>query len=130
MLYRLFTRNIMHVEIWDTMEIGTGLVLWHGAHGSVVNPYVRIGKNFSLRQNTTIGSSSFSDPTKCPVIGDNVQVGPNCTILGKITIGDNAMIGGGSVVITDVPANAIVAGNPVKIIRILNKIKGENTSAN
>lgn len=118
--YRLFSRNIMHIEIWDTMQIGSGLILWHGAHGSVINPNTIIGKNFNLRQNTTIGSSSFSDDTLCPIIGDNVQVGPNCTILGKIAIGDNAMIGGGSVVVKDVPSNAVVVGNPARVIKILD----------
>lgn len=124
LLYRIFSRNIMHVEIWDTTSIGSGLVLWHGAHGSVINPNTKIGENFNLRQNTTIGSSSFTDSSLCPNIGDNVQVGPNCTILGKISIGNNAVIGGGSVVVKDVPANAVVAGNPVKIIRVLNNANG------
>lgn len=118
LLYRIFSRNIMHVEIWDTTSIGSGLVLWHGAHGSVINPNTKIGRNFNLRQNTTIGSASFTDASLCPTIGDNVQVGPNCTILGRITIGDNAVIGGGSVVVKDVPANAVVAGNPARVIRI------------
>lgn len=118
LFYRLLSRNIMHVEIWDTMELGQGLKLWHGAHGSVINPYTRIGINFSLRQNTTIGSSSFNDDTLCPVIGNNVEVGPNCTILGQIQIGDNVKIGGGSVVVKDVPEGAVVAGNPAKIIKM------------
>lgn len=120
--YRIFSRNIMHVEIWDTMTVGDGLILWHGAHGSVINPNTVIGRNFNLRQCTTIGSSSFTDSSLCPTIGDNVQVGPNCTILGKITIGDNAVIGGGSVVVKDVPANAVVAGNPARIIKVLSDV--------
>lgn len=122
--YRLFSRNIMHVEIWDTMKVGDGLILWHGAHGSVINPNTTIGENFNLRQCTTIGSSSFTDSSLCPTIGNNVQVGPNCTILGKITIGDNAVIGGGSVVVKDVPANVVVAGNPAKIIKMLTNVIG------
>lgn len=50
-------------------------------------------------------------------IGDNVWLGGHCTILPGITIGNNAIIGAGSVVTHDVPANAVVAGNPAQIIK-------------
>ena len=49
------------------------------------------------------------------------SIGSNATILSGITIGEGALIGAGSVVVKDVPANAVVAGNPAKIIR---KTKG------
>jgi serine acetyltransferase len=120
LFYRIFSRNILHVEIWDSMEIGEGFVIWHGAQGSVINPYVKIGGNVSLRQNTTIGSSSFTVAKLAPQIGNNVQIGPNCVIVGKITIGNNVQIGAGAVVVNDIPDNTIVAGNPAKIIRIKN----------
>lgn len=109
----------MHLEIWDTMQIGSGFVIYHGAHGSVINPNVIIGKNVNLRQNTTIGSGSFTNSLKCPIIGDNVEIGPNVVILGNISIGDNSQIGGGAVVVNDVPTNVIVAGNPAKIIKAI-----------
>jgi acetyltransferase-like isoleucine patch superfamily enzyme len=48
-------------------------------------------------------------------------IGSNSTILGNVTIGENALIGAGSVVTKDVPANAIVAGNPARILRIRDK---------
>lgn len=116
LIYRLYSRNFLHVEIWDTMQIGSGFVIYHGAHGSVINPNVVIGKNVTLRQNTTIGSGSFYNSDKCPVIGNNVEIGPNVVILGDITIHDNVKIGGGSVVIHDILKNRIVAGNPAKLI--------------
>ena len=50
------------------------------------------------------------------------SIGSGSTILAKVTIGENAIVGAGSVVTKDVPANAIVAGNPARILR---KIKGE-----
>jgi acetyltransferase-like isoleucine patch superfamily enzyme len=49
------------------------------------------------------------------------SLGSNATILGNITVGANALIGAGSVVTRDVPENAIVAGNPARIVRM----KGE-----
>ena len=48
------------------------------------------------------------------------SIGANTTILAGITIGKSAMIGAGSVVVNDVPENAVVVGNPAKIIRYLN----------
>jgi len=47
------------------------------------------------------------------------SIGSGATILSKVTIGENAIVGAGSVVTRDVPANAIVAGNPAKILRVL-----------
>lgn len=51
-------------------------------------------------------------------IGNNVWIGGRVTLLKGVTIGDNAVIGAGSVVTKDVPENAIVGGNPAKLIRL------------
>ncbi|MFB3887066.1 MAG: acyltransferase [Thermodesulfobacteriota bacterium] len=48
------------------------------------------------------------------------SIGSNCTILGHVTIGENAIVGAGSVVTRDVPPNAIVAGNPARLIRTID----------
>ena len=52
-------------------------------------------------------------------VGSNVWFGGNVTVLSGVTIGDNSVVGAGSVVTKDVPANVIVAGNPAKIIKYL-----------
>ena len=58
--------------------------------------------------------------TGAPItIGDGVWIGGSSIILAGVTIGDNAVIGAGSVVTRDVPKNAVVAGNPAKIIRYI-----------
>ena len=76
-----------------------------------------IGKNFSCRQCTTIGNKRDGDGTaNCPIIGDNVTLGANVCIIGPITIGNNVVVGAGSVVVKDVPDNVVVAGNPARII--------------
>lgn len=52
-------------------------------------------------------------------LGKNVWLGGGCTILSGVTIGDNSVIGAGSVVTKDIPANVIAAGNPARVIREL-----------
>lgn len=54
------------------------------------------------------------------VLGRNVWVGANCTILQGVTIGDNAVIAAGAVVTKDVPANVVVGGVPAKIIKTIS----------
>ena len=56
----------------------------------------------------------YTDPVK---IGNNCWIGANAVICPGVTIGDNSVIGAGSVVIHDVPANTVAAGNPCRIIR-------------
>src|SRR5262249_16782936 len=55
------------------------------------------------------------------VVRRGASIGSGSTVLSKITIGENAIVGAGSVVTKDVPANAIVAGNPAKVLRFLEK---------
>jgi acetyltransferase-like isoleucine patch superfamily enzyme len=54
-------------------------------------------------------------------IGNNVSIGSNATILGNITVGDNSLIGAGSVVTTDIPEKQIWAGNPARMIRVIDE---------
>ena len=53
-------------------------------------------------------------------IGDNVWFGGNCVVLPGVTIGNNVVVGAGSVVTKDVPDDAVIAGNPAKIIKYVN----------
>lgn len=73
-----------------------------------------IGKNVQIRQCTTIGITNKG----CPTIGDNVIIGANAVIIGKVTIGDNCTIGAGSVVTKSVDPNCVVAGNPARVIGV------------
>ncbi len=55
------------------------------------------------------------------VVKKGASIGSGATILSKITIGENAIVGAGSVVTKDVPPNVIVAGNPAKILRAVDR---------
>lgn len=80
----------------------------------------RIGENFVVRNSTTIGNINNNNDLR-PIIGDNVELGANVVVIGKITIGNNVTIGAGTIINKDVPDNAIVVGNPMRIVRFKNK---------
>lgn len=87
----------------------------------IVKDNVMFGPNVSIYaaghpidKDTRNAGLEFGKPI---TIGNNVWVGGNCIILPGVTIGDNSVIGAGSVVTKDVPENVIVAGNPAKVIK-------------
>lgn len=97
--------------------IGGGVYLAH-PFSTEINAK-SIGRNFSCRHLTTIGNKRDGDNDKRPIIGDNVNLGVNVTIIGDVHIGNNVVIGAGSVVVKNVPDNCVIAGNPAKIIKLL-----------
>lgn len=91
------------VEIMLGADIGIGLKVFHPV-GIVIAPQVKIGKNFKVRQNTTIGRDGKSQEPI--VIGDDVEVGANSCIIGSgIHIGDNVKIGAMSFVNKSIESN-------------------------
>lgn len=84
---------------------------------------ITIGNNVKVGANVVImdGDAHQDDPragnNKPVVIEDNVWIGTGAMILKGVTIGRNSLIGAGSVVVKDIPANCVAAGNPCKIIR-------------
>ena len=105
-------------DVPSHIEVGPGFAVFH-PRGILINSRVKIGENFSIHGGTKIGLTSKNE---IPSIGNNVQIGINVTIVGNVHISDGAIIGAGAVVVKDVPENAIVAGNPAKVIRIQDQI--------
>ncbi|MGR3274450.1 serine acetyltransferase [Acaryochloris marina NIES-2412] len=129
-LYQIFAEILFAIELPFDTKIGSNLQLQHGFN-LVVNHATTIGSNCIIRHSTTIGNKILCDgsTSSSPIIGDNVEIGCNVVILGPIKIGNNAVIGAGAIVVSNVPEHAVVAGNPAKIIR-LNSIHSDLSYVN
>jgi serine O-acetyltransferase len=74
----------------------------------------KAGKNLSVYQGVTLGNKGTgSRSVTNPTIGDNVSICANATVIGGVKIGNNVIIGAGSVVTKDIPDNYIAYGNPM-----------------
>ena len=126
LFYRYYVEWVLGIELPRKLTAGKGLVIYHG-QALVVNQGVKLGNDCVLRNSVTIGHKKLADGTfsKCPRIGNNVDIGANVSIIGNVTIGDNVIIGAGAVVITDIPANSVAVGNPA---RVLEKKAATNTA--
>lgn len=97
-------------------RIGEGLVIQHG-YNAHIEPQI-MGKNCQVWQNVTLGKIKKPGVNGFPKIGDNVKICCGAMVFGEVTVGDNTTIGAGAVVVKDVPANAVVVGNPARIVRL------------
>src|SRR3984885_12290468 len=107
----MLTRMLTGIEIHPKESIGGGLFIDHGT-GVVIGETAEIGDNVTLYQGVTLGGTGFATGKRHPTVQDNVTIGSGAKLLGPITIGHGAKIGANSVVITDVPSNSTVVGNP------------------
>src|ERR1700704_298021 len=110
-------RALTGIEIHPAVRIGEGFFIDHGM-GVVIGETAEIGNDVTLYQGVTLGGTGFATGKRHPTVQDNVTIGSGAKLLGPITIGHGAKIGANSVVITDVPANSTVVGNPGHPVRI------------
>lgn len=99
------------IELSKETNIGAGLYFGH-PYCITINPDAVIGKNCNIHKGVTIGQENRGERKGTPIIGNNVWIGVNATIVGKISIGNDVLIAPNSYVNQDVPAHSIVFGNP------------------
>lgn len=106
-----FGRFVTGIEIHPAATLGDGLFIDHGA-GVVIGETAEVGQNVTIYQGVTLGGTGKQTGKRHPTIGDNVVIGSGSLLLGSIEVGDNVRVGAGSVVVQSVPSNSTVVGNP------------------
>ena len=96
-----------------------GLLLPH-PYGVVISDFATIGSDCVIYQGVTIGSNREGD---VPVLGRGVIVYPGAVIVGRLRIGEYAVIGANAVVRKSFPPHSVVAGNPARVIRLETDIE-------
>ncbi len=102
-------------DISPATSIGPGLYIGHFG-GVIVSPYAVLGENINIAQGVTIGAESRGPRKGAPTLEDRVWIGANAILVGKITVGHDALIAPGAFVNFDVPSMAVVLGNPGKVV--------------
>ncbi|HEY9574096.1 MAG TPA: serine O-acetyltransferase [Lachnospiraceae bacterium] len=104
------------IEIHPGAKIGKGLFIDHGS-GVVIGETTVIGDNVTLYQGVTLGGTGKEIGKRHPTLCDNVMVSAGAKLLGSFTVGENAKIGAGSVVLKEVPPNSTVVGVPGRVVK-------------
>lgn len=106
-----YYKRIYVSDINYRAEIGPGFAIYH-IFCTTFGSDVSLGSNITIVHGVTIAGKNGNFPT----INDNVYIGAGACVLGDVIIGKNAVIGANAVVTKSVPENAVVVGNPAKIV--------------
>ena len=109
------------IEIHPGAKIGRRLVMDHGM-GIVIGETAEIGDDCLLYQGVTLGGTGKDKGKRHPTLGNNVMVGSGAKVLGPFTVGDNARIAAGAVVLSAVPEDCTAVGVPAHVVRVAGKI--------
>jgi serine O-acetyltransferase len=112
LLYGL-NRILFAVVLPPSVVVGKDVLFAYSGLGTVIHARTRIGNRVKISQNVTIGGRSGL--YEVPVIEDGAEIGTGACVLGPVTVGRNARVGAGAVVLRDVPAGAVATGVPATI---------------
>jgi len=108
-----------HVEIADNVRIHTQVFI---PEFSTLEEGCWIGPNVVFTNAKYPLSPGVKDALAGPVIRRGAKIGANVTLLPGVVIGENALVGAGSVVVHDVPAGSVVVGNPARVVRHISEL--------
>lgn len=129
--------------IREKVEIGDGCVIMMGAiinigsvigegtmidMGTVLGGRATVGKHCHIGAGTVLAGVVEPASATPVIIEDNVMIGANAVVLEGVHVGENAVVAAGSIVIEDVPAGAVVAGCPAKVIKMKHEVSEEKTA--
>jgi serine O-acetyltransferase len=106
-------RFLTGVEIHPAAAVGERVFIDHGM-GVVIGETAEIGDDVLLYHGVTLGGTSMRREKRHPTVEDGATLGADASIMGPITVGENAAVGAGAVVVDDVPPETTVVGNPAK----------------
>lgn len=104
--------------IGDNVTIKSGVFIWDGIR---IENNIFFGPNAIFTNDKHPRSKVYPDSFQGISVKSGASIGANATLLPGIVVGVNAMVGAGAVVTKNVPDNAVVIGNPAKIIRYINE---------
>lgn len=116
-----FVANTTKVWIPPQVTIGEDFHVIHAEGSLSIHPDAVLGDRVGVMHNVTIGTNMGPG---APVIGDDVFIGVNSTVLGRIQVGDRVRIAANTAVTTDVPSDSIVVGSPARIYPRLGPFVG------
>ena len=114
-----------HVELHDGVRIHSNAFI---PEYSVLGAGAWVGPSVTFTNARYPLSPSAKSDLRGPIVGAGAKIGANSTLLPGVTIGCDALVGAGSVVIHDVPDGAVVVGNPARIVRYVTDLEAYRTS--
>lgn len=110
------TEIVCGICIGSAATVGRRLTIEH--HGCIViHGACIIGDDCLIRHGVTLGNTGYDDPLGAPRIGNRVQFGAGAKVLGRVSVGDDVIIGANAVVIDDVAPRTAVGGVPARTLR-------------
>jgi serine O-acetyltransferase len=117
----LVSANLFKIWVPSEVTVGDAFHIIHAEGSLSIHPDVVIGDRLGVMHNVTIGTNMGEG---VPTIGDDVFIGVNSTVLGRIRIGDRVRIAANTAVTADVPSDSVVVGSPARIYPRLGPFKG------
>lgn len=116
LLNRLIIQNVYGAEIADAAFIGRRVCISH-QQGVQIPPFSVIGDDCLIRHNVTLGMKDVSNLHDVPRLGRRVELGTGASLMGAISVGDDAKIGPHAIVMVNVPAAATAFSPPARIFK-------------